>query len=106
LGVHVDACVCNLHQPEVADVVASADADRTFEMAFSSISARMAGNGWLWAFFETILGAVLVWMVARYLPKRDPLILGWAGMIGLILLLHFGFFQLLALLWRWLGGRS
>jgi hypothetical protein len=58
---------------------------------------------WLWAFFETILGAVLVWMVARYLPKRDPLILGWAGMIGLILLLHFGFFQLLALLWRWLG---
>jgi hypothetical protein len=58
---------------------------------------------WLWAFFETILGAVLLWVVARSLPKRDPLLRGWAGMVGLILILHFGFFQLIALFWRWLG---
>jgi Membrane bound O-acyl transferase family len=58
---------------------------------------------WLWAFFETSLGAVLLWAVALHLPERDPLIRGWAGMVGLILLLHFGFFQLLALLWRCLG---
>lgn len=58
---------------------------------------------WLWAFFETILGAVLLWALARCIPKRDPLLRGWVGMVGLILLLHFGFFQLLALLWRWLG---
>lgn len=58
---------------------------------------------WLWAFFETILGVVLLWVVARSLPKRDPLLRGWAGMVGLILILHFGFFQLIALFWRWLG---
>lgn len=58
---------------------------------------------WLWAFCETILGAVLLWAIARYLPERDPLMRGWAGMVGLILLLHFGLFQLLALFWRWLG---
>lgn len=58
---------------------------------------------WLWAFLEMILGAVLLWTVARHLSKRDHLLQGWAGMVGLILLLHFGFFQLLALFWRWLG---
>jgi len=55
---------------------------------------------WLWAFFETILGAVLLWVIAGHLPKRSPLIRGWVGMVGLILFLHFGSFQLLALLWR------
>src|SRR6185312_17512972 len=50
---------------------------------------------WLWAFFQTILGAVLLWAVARHIPEHDPLTRGWAGMVGLILLLHFGFFQLL-----------
>jgi len=61
---------------------------------------------WLWAFVETTLGAVLLWAVARHLPERDPLIQGWVGMVGLILLLHFGLFQLLALLWRLLGIRA
>lgn len=58
---------------------------------------------WLWAFFETILGAFLLWVVARCVPKRDPLVQGWIGMVGLIFTLHFGLFQLVALAWQRLG---
>ena len=55
---------------------------------------------WLWAIAETVLGAALFWLVARTLPPSQPLLRGWAGMLGLILLLHFGSFQLLALFWQ------
>ena len=58
---------------------------------------------WFWAFLETMLGMFLLWAVARSVPKRDPLIQGWVGMVGIILTLHFGFFQILALVWQWLG---
>lgn len=58
---------------------------------------------WLWAFLETILGIFLLWVVARTVPKRDPLIRGWVGMVGLILTLHFGLFQIVALVWQRLG---
>ena len=77
------------------------DADTVLDGTEST--SRPSAWEWLWAFLETFLGAVLLWAVARHLPKRDPLIRGWAGMVSLILLLHFGFFQLLALLWRSVG---
>jgi hypothetical protein len=58
---------------------------------------------WLWATVETALGAVLLWIVARTLPGGEPLLQGWTGMFGLILLLHFGSFQLIALVWQTFG---
>ena len=58
---------------------------------------------WLWAIFETALGAILFWEVARRVPTDLPLLRGWIGMLGLILLLHFGSFQLLALFWQSVG---
>jgi hypothetical protein len=58
---------------------------------------------WLWASFETILGAILLWAMARSVPQGQPLLRGWVGMFGLILLLHFGTFQIVALLWQSLG---
>ncbi|MGA7842107.1 MAG: MBOAT family protein [Candidatus Acidiferrales bacterium] len=60
-------------------------------------------TAWLWAALETALGAVLLWIVARSLPAREPLLRGWTGMLGLILLLHFGSFQLIAVAWQSLG---
>jgi alginate O-acetyltransferase complex protein AlgI len=48
-----------------------------------------------------ILGAVLIWVIARH--ATAPLLGGWIGMIGFILLLHFGGFHLLALAWRAAG---
>jgi len=65
--------------------------------------SRPAPTTWLWAIMETALGAILLWMVARSVPQGEPLIRGWLGMFGLILLLHFGTFQIVSLGWRSIG---
>src|SRR5271165_5721265 len=49
-----------------------------------------APTAWFWATLETILGAMLLWVMARFVPQGQPLLRGWIGMLGLILLLHFG----------------
>ena len=61
---------------------------------------------WLWAILETALGAILLWVVARTLPQATPLLRGWIGMLGLILLLHFGTFQIVSLLWQSMGVKA
>lgn len=74
--------------------------------AFLNHSLRvMTGTqrAWLWALFKTAIGAALMWIVAGQVPAQDPLVRGWVGMIGLILLLHFGSFQIIALFWQRLG---
>jgi len=58
---------------------------------------------WLWAIFETALGVILLWVGARSVPQGEPLLRGWVGMLGLILLLHFGTFQIVSLLWGSFG---
>lgn len=58
---------------------------------------------WLSAVLKTILGAVLTWFVARNFAGGGPLIAGWIGMIGLVFLLHFGMFHLVALIYRKAG---
>ena len=65
-----------------------------------------APTTWLWATFETILGAILLRVMARSIPQGQPLLRGWVGMLGLILLLHFGTFQIVALLWQSLGVKA
>jgi hypothetical protein len=77
------------------------DADAFLDANQRVISPRF--TTWLWATLETALGAVLLWIVARLFPAEDPLLRGWTGMLGLILLLHFGSFQLIAFGWRTLG---
>lgn len=61
---------------------------------------------WLWASFKTIAGVTLLWVFARLIPPGQLLLRGWFGMLGLILLLHFGTFQLIALMWQRLGIRA
>ena len=66
-------------------------------------AARPSATAWFWATLETALGATTLWVVARSFPASQPLLRGWAGMAGLILLLHFGTFQIVALMWRAAG---
>jgi len=70
--------------------------------AFLDPSRRPARPGvrqWLWAVAKTSFGVVLLWGVARRIPI-DSLLRGWIGLVGLIYLLHFGSFHLIALFWQ------
>jgi len=60
-------------------------------------------RAWFMAVLKTAFGALIFWQLARRVPASHPLLQGWAGMVGLIFLLHFGSFDLLAQFWRWRG---
>jgi predicted DCC family thiol-disulfide oxidoreductase YuxK len=53
------------------------------------------------ALFKILLGALILFGAARF--ASQPLLAGWIGMIGMILILHFGLFRLLAIAWRKAG---
>src|SRR5256885_3346801 len=50
------------------------------------------------AISRIMLGAVLLFAIAR--RAHDPILVGWIGMVGMILILHFGLFALLTVGWR------
>ena len=66
-------------------------------------SAPPSARDWAGALFETAFGAALLWIVAGAIPEREDLLRGWIGMLGLILLLHFGSFRLLSFAWQRAG---
>jgi hypothetical protein len=68
-----------------------------------AVALKPLGDEWFWAGFKTIIGIVLLWVVARWIPSDEPLFRGWVGLFGLILLLHFGSFHLISLFWRSFG---
>ena len=65
-------------------------------------STRLS-NEWQAASTKVGLGAVLWFGVARMIPSRYQYLAGWIGMLGIVLTLHFGVFQLLSCFWRSLG---
>src|SRR5262245_37113716 len=57
-----------------------------------------AAGEWLFAAAKTAFGAALVWLVS---PLASPhLLRGWIGLVGMIVVLHFGAFHLVSLFWR------
>jgi len=61
------------------------------------------GREWLFAAAKTLIGvALLVGSAAA----TAPLLRGWIGLVGLIFVLHFGTFHLVALLWRQAGVQA
>lgn len=61
-------------------------------------------HDWLVALGQTLIGAGVLWGGIRWLPADRPALIGAAGFAGIILLLHFGLFHLLALAWRRAGA--
>ena len=58
---------------------------------------------WLAATAKSFFGAFLIWFVVRRMPAGHELLAGWIGMLGLVLVLHFGAFNLIALIWKAAG---
>lgn len=58
---------------------------------------------WLGGAIKMVLGGTLFWNASRFVPTDLPILLGWAGMVGVGLMLHFGLFQLLSCYWRTMG---
>lgn len=64
---------------------------------------RPEAKEWSWAIAKTAFGVLLLWGVARRIPEGRQLLTGWVTMLGIILILHFGTFHILSLLWRSAG---
>ncbi len=64
---------------------------------------KPAGAVLLGTVLRIVVGAVLVWTVAPLFFESEPLLAGWIGMVGFILVLHFGVMDLMAYFWRWRG---
>ena len=61
---------------------------------------------WIFAASKAMLGAILLWGVARMALSNHPSVAGWIGMTGAILVLHFGTFHLLCLAWQQAGVKT
>ncbi len=70
-----------------------------------TIPPRPAARSWAAAFLKMLFGIALLWGGVRSVPPV-PLLQGWVGMIGIIFILHFGFFHLVALAWQTLGVQA
>lgn len=72
---------------------------------FSSTTQKrqIPAREWLAASAKTLSGIALIWIAARMISRGHPMLGGWTGMIGLVLVLHFGAFHLLALAWQRAG---
>lgn len=60
-------------------------------------------RNWIGAAAKTLAGVGLLWFVTAGKLPLHPLLLGWLGMIGVVMLLHFGLFHVLALVWQTTG---
>lgn len=58
---------------------------------------------WLAATAKTLSGLALLSAAALGMFSLHPLVTGWLGMVGAVLTLHFGSFELLSLAWRSAG---
>jgi hypothetical protein len=66
---------------------------------FGRVGTPVTGREAAAALLKTTAGVGLV-SVATQFVDTHRLVAGWMGMIGVVLLLHFGIFELLALFWR------
>jgi hypothetical protein len=82
----------------IAYLVAWPGMDAETFLDSSHRAERPPSREWLWASAKTTVGVLLLWLIAR--KATHPLAQGWIGLVGLVLLLHFGSFHVLALFWQ------
>lgn len=58
---------------------------------------------WILGTANLALGVILLWGIAPRISPEHELLLGWIGMIGIVLVAHFGSIHLASCFWRSLG---
>lgn len=69
------------------------------------LSAPRLGD-WMFALSKMAVGLALLLAVVPVLPEDQSYLLGWTGMWGIVFLLHFGLFDLMACVWQRVGLRA
>jgi len=64
---------------------------------------RPPSGEWVFAVIKLLIGGALFWGAAGWFSEDQRILSGWVGMVGLILMLHFGAFHLLSCAWRSVG---
>lgn len=82
------------------------DAARFLEDEPTSNRSQCRASEWLAAAGKLTSGMVLLFGVARMIPPRHGYLVGWVGMIGIVLILHFGALHLLSCSWRSIGVQA
>ena len=80
------------------------NATEFFDSEISPTKPR--GMEWTFAVTKIGFGTILLWEIARTELPAHPILAGWMGMAGMILILHFGSFHLLSLAWRQAGVKA
>jgi hypothetical protein len=62
-----------------------------------------AASEWIIAAGKLAIGVLMLWVVARLIPAELAYARGWAGMTGLVFVLHFGLIHLVSCAWRSIG---
>lgn len=73
------------------------DAERFFRPGWRP--QHVPAARWVFSVAKVVAGIALIWGVVPGLLDR-PMVAGWIGMLGFMLLVHFGFFELLAWFWK------
>jgi Membrane bound O-acyl transferase family len=79
------------------------DARRFFADRKNELVVPPSADDWMRGVVNVVSGAVIFWTAQHRLPTDSPLLLGCAGMIGIILMLHFGLVHLVSCYFRTLG---
>jgi len=61
---------------------------------------------WFKAWMRTALGLLCLWWLPTFGLLLSPTVAAWAGMFGVVLVLHFGTFDLMSCYWRSRGVRA
>jgi hypothetical protein len=76
------------------------DATNFLEVIPDRTCSRCGLMEWLSASAKLAVGVGMLFGIARLVPPSFEYVTGWIGMIGMVLILHFGSFHLLSCWWR------